>query len=99
MSLELLLSMTCWLSTTVYTESKENACIKAGEAYYVYNHLDEQVKEIERHTPIAIIYTTTLLSSVQKRKASVPIYNGTYFGVEVPDNTTGKITIGFEHGF
>lgn len=99
MSLEVLLAISCWYSTTIYTESKDNACMKMAEGYYHYEKLDEQVKEIERHIPAPFIFTATLLSSIEKRKASVPIYNGSYFGVEAPDNTGAKLTIGFEHGF
>ncbi len=101
MTLELLLASTCYFSTTIHTEYKENACLKAGEAYYHYEHLDEQVKEIERHIPSAFIFTATLLSSIEKRKASVPLYGGTYFSVEFPrsNENTGIATIGFEHGF
>lgn len=99
MSLEVLLTLSCYFSTTVYTQSKDNACMKAGEAYYVYKHLDTQVKEIERHIPVSFVFTATLLSSIEQKRASIPIYGGTYFGVEVPNNRDDKLTIGFEHGF
>ncbi len=102
MSLELLLSLSCWFSTPPYVYSNnltnESACLKMGEGYYVYSKLDEQVKEIERNTPHSIIFTATLLSSIEKRKASLPIYGGSYFSVEFPDRES-KVTLGLQHGF
>lgn len=99
MTLELLLATSCWFSTSpVYTNGTENACMKMGESYYHYEKLDEQVKEIEKHIPTPLIFTATLLSSIEKRKASIPIYRGTYFGVEVPNNDA-RVFGGYEHGF
>lgn len=93
-NLELLLSLSCWFSNST------DACLHLGEAYYKYEKLDEQVKEIERHIPPSLIFTATLFSSIEKRKARIPISNGTYFGIEA-GVTSGdvKTVIGVEHGF
>lgn len=100
MNLEVLLALGCWFSTSpIYTNGKENACMKMAEGYYHYEKLDERVKEIEKNIPASLIFTATLLSSIEKRKASIPLYHGTYFEIEQPSDNNIKTTIGYEFGF
>ena len=92
MNLEILLSISCLVS------NHKEACMSMGKAYYYHANLDEISKNIEKQYP-AFVFTASLLSSIEKRKASVPIYGGTYFSVELPGNSESKLTFGFSRGF
>ena len=92
MNLELLLSLSCIFSNS------QPACIAMGEGYYKYEKLDQIAENVERQYP-NFVFSASLLSSIEKRKASVPIYNGSYFSCEFPEGAESKLTVGWNHGF
>lgn len=92
MNLELLLSLTCLIS------NNKEACISMANGYYKYEKLDEMAKNIEKKYP-AFVFTTSLLSSIEQKKVSVPIYNGTYISCEIPAGRESKIFGGWNYGF
>jgi hypothetical protein len=96
MTLEMLLAIGCLAG------NNSTACGKMGEAYIKYEKIDEIATQInykiERQYPV-IIYTTTLLSSVEQRKINVPVTHGIYFGFEFPSNSESKISGGWSYGF
>lgn len=96
MNLEFLLAFTCWFSNS------QEACYKAGEAYYHYEKLDEianRINEEVKNKYPPVFFTTILLSSYEKRKLNVPVYKGTYFGWEFPDREEPRLNVGWELGF
>lgn len=93
MNLELLLAAGCWFSKS------QEACISLGTAYYRYEKIDEQVRKIQENLPPSIVFATSLLSSVEKRKINVPLVAGLRIGTDFSAGTETRYSFGFDYGF